>query len=167
MNLKQDLIEAVDVAKMKWRPFALTVVLLLAVYAGSLFVPPGPITYALCVPPCVVILLTAIARVNDIGVECMSWRWDVRRIGMVMAGAGAVMVIGAPFTADGWVVPWRAVVLAWGVAFAWFTTPGQEPWEEYILGTYENPGKGPMGHVRHFADRLSGRHRRRGEGDGP
>lgn len=180
MSLKQSFIEAKDVARLQWKPFATTVLLILGIYFGSQVVEPGLTTYLLSLPPTLIIALTALARVNDIGPERMTWRWHVRRIGLVLAGSAAVMVMGSPFTDTGYAISWRGLVMLWGVAGAWLTTPDQPPWEDYITGKYRLPradGRKPA-HFRDFAGRITGRYRvsdlkneeapfRRGDGAGP
>ena len=180
MSFKQSLIEAKDVARLQWKPFAATVAVVIVLYAGSVLVEPGMTTYLLSLPAAAIIAVTALARVNDIGPERMTWRWHLRRISLVLAGAGAVMVLGAPFTDTGLAVTWRGLVILWGVAGAWLTTPFQPPWEDYISGKYRLPradGSKPD-HLREFAGRVTGRYRvselrgneaefRRGDGDGP
>lgn len=174
MSIKQSIIEAIDVAKLQAVPFAMTIAVVIVIYVGSLVVPPGWATYALIVPPALVVAITALARVNDIGPEKMSTRWHVRRVGLIMAGAGAVMLLGAPFTSVGYEITWRGVVLIWGVGLAWLTTPEMPPWEEYITGFYRQRDGSAFDHFKHFAGRVTGQHRardlqkrRRGEGDGP
>lgn len=159
MKLKQNLIESLDVARLQWRPFVVTLLVIAGVYLGAALLRPGLATYLLSLPPALVIAVTALARVNDIGPEHMAWRWHVRRTSLVMAGTGAVMVIGAPLTETGYAIPWWGVVLIWGVGGAWLTTPGQPPWEDYITGKYRRPradGSRP-GPLRDFADRVTGR----------
>lgn len=174
--LKKYAIEALDVARLQWKPFALGFALLAAVYAGSLFIPAGIITYWLVVPPALICAVTSLARVNDIGVEKMSLHWQVRRIGLVMAGAGSVMILATPFTGRG-PVSWSGVMFVWGVGLSWLTTPDLPPWWDYITGEYRNrpPPRGP---IDRFVGRVTGSHRtdelrdaversRRGDGAGP
>lgn len=171
MTLKQSFIEAKDVAKLQFKPFMVALLVLAVVYVMSIFVAPGWATYVITVPPALVVALTALARVNDIGPENMTRRWHVRRIGLIMAGAAAVMVLGAPFSEQGWAITWRGVLFVWGVALAWLTTPEMPPWEDYITGKYREPM--PDGskrrYVREFGGRITGTHKayRRNDGGGP
>lgn len=168
--------EALDLAKYQARAFLVSVAVLLAVFWVGSFVEPGPVSSLLMIPPCVVILLTAIARVNDIGPEFMGWPWHLRRLGLVVAAAGAVMYGFSPWTEGGSHVPWRALALAYGVAAAWFTTPVLPPWADYITGRYRT-APGLKSHLDRFtgAGRRTGELRteelaqrlRRGEGGGP
>ena len=93
MSLREYMREAVDLGRYQSRAFVLSLVCLFAVFSAAAFVPAGPITSVLMIPACVVILLTALARANDIGPEYMSWIWQVRRMGLVLAGSGAVMYL--------------------------------------------------------------------------
>lgn len=131
---RQRLMEAVDVTKLQWRAFTVAVVTLLAVYFGSVFIPPGVVTWLLIIPPSLVVAVTALVRVNDIGPEKMQLVWHVRRLGLIMAGAGAVMLMATPFGKAPSYPTWRVVVLVWGIALAWLTTPGMPPWWLYITG---------------------------------
>lgn len=176
MSLRDYIREATDLARYQWRAFALTVVVLLAIYVASLLVEPGLTTALLIMPPCLIMLLTALARANDIGPEHMDWIWQVRRLGLVMAGAGSVMYMFSPWADGGVPVPWRAVILAYGVALAWLSTPILPPWWDYITGRYRDSNN-LRGHWGRFtgAGRRTGeldtealrRKLRRGDGEGP
>lgn len=158
MSLRDDMREALDLARYQWRAFALAVCALLLIYGGMWLVPPGPVTALLMMPPCVVLLLTALARANDIGPEHMGWVWQVRRLGLVLAGSGAIMYMVSPWTLGGDPVPWRAVTIAYGVALTWLTTPILPPWWDYMTGKYrENTS------LRGHFDRFSGAGRKTGE----
>lgn len=147
--IRQYLMESVDVAKLQWRSFATAVVVVLAAYFGSVFILPGVVTWLLILPPSLVVAITALARVNDIGPEKMQLVWHVRRLGLIMAGAGAVMLMTTPFGEAPSYPTWRAVILVWGLALTWLTTPNMPPWWLYVTGQYRNQPP------------------RRGEGDGP
>lgn len=173
--LRRYLIEAKDVARLQWRSFACGLILFGCFYVGSLTIEPGVVTYLLAFPAALIIALTSLARVNDIGVEHMGPVWHVRRVSLTLAGAGAVMVMASPFTGFG-PVTWRGVVLLWGVAGAFLTTPHTEPWWPYITGEYRKraPPRSPLDRI---VGRITGAHRtdalkaaeearRRGEGGG-
>lgn len=176
MSLRDYVREAADLGRYQWRAFALAVCCLAVVYSAAAFHPAGPVTSALMIPACVVILLTALARANDIGPEHMGWLWQVRRMGLVLAGSGAVMYMFSPWTEGGEHAPWRAVVLAYGIALAWLTTPVLPPWWDYMTGRYREQNS-----MRSHWDRFTGagrktgeldaealnRHLRRGYGEGP
>ena len=176
MSLRDYFREAIDLARYQWRAFALAVVALFLVYGGMWTIPPGPFTAVLMIPPCVVLLLTSLARANDIGPEHMSWVWQLRRIGLVLAGSGAIMYMVSPSTVGGEPVPWRAVTLAYGVALTWLTTPILPPWWDYMTGKYRE-NNSLRGHLGRFsgAGRKTGemdsaalkRKLRRGDGEGP
>lgn len=138
--LKQYFTEAWDVAKLQWKSFAVALILILGIYCISIWVNPGWASYLVILPPSLIVALTALARVNDIGPEKMGRRWQVRKIGLIMAGAGAVMLMATPFNETPMFPTWRAVILVWGFALAWLTTPGHPPWDYYISGRYLLPG---------------------------
>lgn len=160
MSLRGPLREAVDLGRYQSRALALSLALLAVVYSAAAFVEPGRLTSALMIPPCVVMLLTALARVNDIGPEHMGWVWQVRRLGLVLAGSGAVMYMFSPWTEGGAPAPWRAVTLAYGVALAWLTTPVLPPWWDYITGRYR-----AVDGFRAHLGRFTGAGRKTGEMD--
>lgn len=167
--LRATVIEAVDVAKLQWRSFAVSLGVVIGGYLATLLIKPGIVTYLLLIPPALVCLLTAIARVNDIGVQDMSMRWHVRRLGLTLAAAGAVMMMAAPFSGGGVPITWRTVFLIWGVAMVWLTTPEMPPWWHYITGEFR---KRPHPYPRSPLDRVIHRvadtpKRRAGDGNGP
>ena len=160
MSLREYVREAVDLGRYQARAFAWAVAVLIVVYAAGLLIEPGVVTAVLMIPPCIVILLTVLARANDIGPENMHWAWQVRRMGLVLAGSGAVMYMFSPWTEGGEHAPWRAVVLAHGIALAWLTTPVLPPWWDYMTGRYResNSFRGHWG-------RFTGAGRKTGELD--
>jgi hypothetical protein len=162
---RQSAIEAKDVARLQIKPFLASVAILFGLYLASLFIPPGWATYAAIVPAALVCALTALARTNDIGVECLGTRWHVRRVGLILAGAGAVMLLATPFTSMTFPT-WRAVIFVWGIALTWITTPNMPPWHDYITGRYREHPK-PRSPLDRIAARVDRRPARRGDGDGP
>lgn len=169
-HLKQHMVEAKDVAKIQWKSFSVAMLIILSIYFASNLIGPGWISYTISFPAFLIIALTALARVNDIGVEKMSGRWQVRRVGLILAGAGAVMFMGSPFTAYGFPT-WKSVAISWGFALAWLTTPEMPPWEDYITGRYRTK-EYPPGRARSPLNRIlrmTGEHKafRRGDGEGP
>lgn len=133
---RRQFIEAKDIAKMQWKSFTVAVLLVGFFYAMSTMFDPGWITYALIFPPALVVAVTALPRVNDIGPEHIGTRWEVRKIALIMVGAGAVMTLGAPFAEHPLFPSWRTVILMYGFAGAWMTTPGMPPWDYYVTGAY-------------------------------
>lgn len=140
-------------ARQNWQAFMVSTVVLFAVYFASIYAPPGIVTYLLALPPSLIVLVTALARLNDMGVDKREFHWHLRRAAFVLAGAAAGMVIFAPLSASP-TVPWRSVVLLWGVALAWLTTPNAEPWWPYITGAYREV---PADYPRSPLDRILGR----------
>lgn len=112
----------------------LMVAVFLGVYLLSLLLPPGPVTYWLSAVAMVIIWITAVARVNDIGPDKVGRRWHVRRYGLVAVGAG---VFAAATQYGGAYNPfptWSEVLFRWGIALTWLTTPDQPPWWDMISG---------------------------------
>lgn len=107
-------------------------------YTLGVTVKPGWLTYAIQLPALIIIALTALARVNDIREDRVTWHWQARRLFLSMAGTAGVAFIFAPF-GDGEFPTWRGLLVAWGVAGTWLTTPGMPPWSEYIFGKATPP----------------------------
>lgn len=95
---------------------------------------PGWYSWAATVPALLIILVTALARLDDIDVSKTSWHWQVRRIAFVLLGIGCVYGIGSPFTQTPSFPSWMGCMTGWGVALAFLTTPGMPPWWKYITG---------------------------------
>lgn len=78
----------------------------------------------------IVMLLTAAARLNDIGTDKMSFVWQVRRIGLTLSGVAAMALVY--FTLLGQAPgPWYTALVA-GMTLTWVTTPNHPPWWKYI-----------------------------------
>ena len=107
-------------------------------YTIGVTVKPGWLTYLVQLPSLVIIAITALARVNDIGAERTSLEWQARRTFLSLAGTCAVAYGVAPFWGD--VFPsWLSVAMTWGLAGSWLTTPGMPPWDKYIMGKARLP----------------------------
>lgn len=127
--------EAFDLARYQWRAFALAVIVLFTVYLMSLFVAPGIVTAVLVMPACLIVLLTCFAWLNDMGPEDNGWIDHARRIGLSLLGGGIVLVAASVFALP-YVMPWRGVILIWGMALVFLTQPKQIPWWDYITGRH-------------------------------
>ena len=133
---KKNIGEAKDLAKVQWKSFALAVLVIASIYILSMLFKPGIVSYLFILPPALVVAITALARANDIGPEKMGFRWQFRKLSLVLVGSGAVLVMGAPFAHDPIYPAWRTVILMYGFAGAWMTTPGMPPWDYYVTGKY-------------------------------
>lgn len=157
--VKQYFREGWDVAKLQWKSFVMAILIIAFFYVMSLIAPPGWVSYLFCVPPAFVVAITALARVNDIGPERMGRRWEFRKISLIMVGTGAVMVLVTPFTESPAFPTWRGVILMWGFAGAWMTTPGMPPWDYYVTGAYRfltHPPDVPRSPLQRFVGRITG-----------
>lgn len=85
-----------------------------------------------------IIILTALARLNDIGRDKMSKRWHVRRFGLVLVGFSSA-VVGLWTMIDRPIGPFLLTSFAVGVAATWLTTPGHPPWWQFITGDFLQP----------------------------
>lgn len=81
----------------------------------------------------IIILITAVARLNDIKKAQSSKRWWLRRLGLAMIIAAMMMVVSSYFVVGTpyW-VPIQRLLGLWGFALTWITTPGMPPWWRYI-----------------------------------
>lgn len=95
-----------------------------------------------CVIPAFLILITALARLNDIKKSQNSKRWWVRRMGLLMVFVSMSIFIAAHFFT--FAPYWRQVTALlglWGVLLTWMTTPGMPPWHKYIARNDPKPGE--------------------------
>lgn len=84
----------------------------------------------------VVISLTMLARANDQRFR-RGWRWQLRLVGFMLAGAAPVGIVGAEWRTEAWPSIYEAIFRL-GLACVFFTTPGQPPWHKFITkGTSE------------------------------
>lgn len=95
--------------------------------------------YLFSVPAWLVVLITAAARLADLGREHWALRFHARRIGLAAVGASAAIMLATPFTQDHWLYAaptWMTLLLSWSWAIVWLTTEGMPPWWDYILGVH-------------------------------
>lgn len=95
--------------------------------------------YLITAPAWLVIIITAAARLHDLGPEHWAFRYHVRRIGLIGVGAIAAIMLATPFTADRWFYAtptWRSGMIAWSWALVWLTTEGMPPWYDYVIGVH-------------------------------
>lgn len=135
-------IQTRDKIKEQIIPICVGFIMLVAAYVASLTIPANWFTYLAIVPPSVVVLITALARLNDIKPDQKGKRWHVRRAGLILAGIGAMSFIGSPWAHSPLFPSWKAVMLMYGLALAWLTTPNMPPWWKYITGEFRVKGEG-------------------------
>lgn len=115
--------------------FATAAAALIAIYWLTTSVTRGWVSWAMSVPALAIMAITAVVRLNDI--TAVGKRWFVRRLGMILVGTAALSLVAAPLLGYSNSFPsWRAVLLYWGVALTWLTTPNMPPWWKYISGEY-------------------------------
>jgi len=79
----------------------------------------------------VVVIITAVARLNDMRKEQHEIRWWVRRAGMLIVTLAALFnIFSALYPAAFIEVVHTALLL--GFTIAWVTTPNHPPWWKYI-----------------------------------
>ncbi|HEY4598294.1 hypothetical protein [Corynebacterium sp.] len=128
-------------ARLHIGPFLFMVALTLIVYACSVFIAPGVVTSVLSSGALLLIALTMLARLDDISPKAHGLAWQARRAGCVMAGSAAVGCAAEPLLDMMFGVrmdwpTWKEVVLRWGIALVFLTSPNMPPWHRYILGWY-------------------------------
>lgn len=116
-------------------PTAIMALAFFSLYLLSLKTPPGWLTYWLSAVALFVIWLTAVARVNDI--TARGRRWHIRRFGLVLCGTAAFTILAKPLFPPVDFPSWFEVMLRWGFALTWFTTPNMPPWHKFISGEDE------------------------------
>ena len=122
-------------------PAIFLLVALIALYFLSAFVSPGWLTAALSYFSLFIIVITALARVNDISTHMKGRRWHTRRFGLVLAGMGAAAMVIMSL-AEHTFPSWHQVMFQFGMALTWFTTPNMPPWWRYIAGKESSEPKG-------------------------
>jgi len=141
--IKQMVSEKIQRAKLHFWPFVLMVFMIMVFYVASATIPPGWTTFWLSAASLAVTAITALARLNDLGSEFSSKRWQVRRFGLMAVGAAAIGLMMEPIIV--WLSghpmvdfpTWREVMLRFGFALVWITTPHMPPWWRYISGQYK------------------------------
>lgn len=107
---------------------------------GITQITPGWFSWFVTLPAHIIIILTALARVKDI--KDMKLRSQVRRMGLTMVATASVTLAASPFFLTlGDFPTWKSVLLLWGIAMTWFTTPNQPPWWKYIAGELRHEDK--------------------------
>lgn len=87
----------------------------------------------MCCIPAAILLITAVARLNDIKKEQTGKRWWARRLGLALVAVSMMMVIASSFTVG--TKYWFQIQMLcglWGFGLTWITTPGMPPWWRYI-----------------------------------
>lgn len=95
--------------------------------------------YLISLPAWVIIIITAAARLHDLGAGHKAARWHVRRAGLSGVACVAAIMLATPFTENHWVyaeATWQTAMIAWSWSAVWLTTEGMPPWWDYILGVH-------------------------------
>lgn len=121
--------------------FIIAALLLAVFYPIALSLRPGWGTWLLTAPAFCIIMITAMARLRDI--QHMGKRWQLRRLGLIFVGSGALVFCIDPFVGRLEMFPsWKTTLLSWGFALSWLTTPNMPPWWRYISGEYKSTYRG-------------------------
>jgi hypothetical protein len=108
-------------------------------YAAGFNIKAGWLTYCLQLPALAILAVTALARVNDISSERTTWIWQLRRVGLSFVGVAAVSLAFSPWSAAQEFPAWREMLLIWGFALTWISTPGMPPFWKYVSGEARLP----------------------------
>ena len=85
----------------------------------------------------VLIMVTALARLNDIKRDQNSKRWWFRRLGLLMVFTSMVLIVASYWTLNSpyWLQV-QKLMMIWGILITWITTPpnpnGHPPWHKLI-----------------------------------
>lgn len=119
----------------KWRNAvagAITAVVVVGAYYVGQSVGPSIWSYIVALPALAVILVTAVARVNDISPNKTSKRWQFRRAGLSISAGTAAAFLAVPLANAN--ISWGTVAMLWGFALTWLTTPEMPPWWRWVSG---------------------------------
>lgn len=105
-----------------------------SLYFLSQAYPENMASYFVGMPALLVVAITSLARLNDIGKDKKGAQWHVRRIGLILSGASAVTLLLSPFSDTPKYPSWTGAMLFWGIALTWLTTPNMPPWDKYVFG---------------------------------
>lgn len=143
MNLKQTF-EKLKARVVSYKGHALAAITAAGLCSGAMYlqgnVRPSFASWVVAMPALFIILVTVLARLDDIGLELKSRAWQVRRLGLVLVGLGAVQIALAPFSDQPSYPSWIGVLVAWGIALTWLTTPNMPPWWKHITGEVKQEG---------------------------
>lgn len=101
--------------------------------------------YLLSLPAMIVIFLTSVARLDDIGRDKTGAMWNTRRLGFFLSALFSILMLAMPFTESGpEALVWVIAIGVNGQAMVWLTTPatqaGVPPWHMLITGEYRKEG---------------------------
>lgn len=113
-------------------PLVITCSVIAALYMLGVIVKPGLLTWAASVPPLGLIAVTALARVNDIKKGRTGALWQARRVGLSLTGTAACVLLCAPLVDTSSSPTWKGLMMYYGFALTWLTTPNMPPWWKYI-----------------------------------
>lgn len=144
LTIREMISERLDKVKRHGPAFLFMLVVVMMIYASSVLVKPGWLTYLLSAGAMVVIAVTALARLDDISPDQCSSRWQVRRAGLIMVGAASIGIGIEPVTILAFkgmpmedFPSWKEVMIRAGFALTWITTPHMPPWWRYISGEFK------------------------------
>lgn len=106
-------------------------------YLLSWELPQGILSWLCSLPALGIVIITAVARLDDIKPEQHQKRWQMRRWGLMLTAIGAATVAINPIFAGWSSMSWRGAMLFWGFALTWLTTPEMPPWWRFITGSYK------------------------------
>lgn len=87
--------------------------------------------------PWLVIMITLLARLDEIKKEQFSKRWLFRRFGLILGFGASVIILAKPFVINDAYIPqatWLTTVVGWSWSLVLVTTPNMIPWHIWISG---------------------------------
>lgn len=107
---------------------------MLAAYTATLFIPIGWGTYFLALPAYLIVMLTCVARANEL--DKTGPVYDARRFGFsIMLGLTAMVIVEPIF---GSYPKWPRVFGYWALSLIWMTTESLPPWWEWVTGAWNH-----------------------------
>lgn len=95
--------------------------------------------YIAAVPAYFILILTAVARLADLGREDWELRHHLRRLGLIGIGTMVAVFLASPISENDVFdieTTWYLTVFVWAWALVWTTTEHLPPWYDYILGVH-------------------------------
>lgn len=110
--------------------------------------------YLASILPLLIVIITCIARVNDIGRTSKELRWHFRRLGFVFVGGASGWMLLSPMW-DFAYVGESGLTFLIGQSMVWVTTPNMPPWWRYITGEFRQVVKDSP--AQNIFDKTAGR----------
>lgn len=131
-KMKDYALTQVKLLAQHWKALVVALITLTFFYVFMMQRDQSWLAWFLAIPPCLVIIITAWCRVTDMSAQITDWSSEMRKVGLTLAGSGGGVVLAGPFGLYQFFPSFELLVLLYGFAFSWFTTPNMVPWWQYI-----------------------------------